>query len=630
MRRNWTKCVLALNTLAILFTVSGCQDIEFEDTPTQYEVGIYAGGAQTRTEMLPDGLGTVWAPDDQLAVWARNSSGAYFLSNQIFSSYGIDGNHGYFTATLSSPMPADTYTYMCSYPAPVSVSGTRATFLLPTQQDGKAGGGADIMIATPVQGQALNAMNDKDVPYNPVSLQMNRLTHQFRFWIPIGENNLGEDIKKIEITMPRKIAGNLVANLQSPLQNLDLSNGTSTITLDLLEPLGESDYNGKSGEADFAYAVIFPDLNPDNVYGDSDFMNITVYGNSGKSTLDPISLSGRAFLPGHSTPVRLLPKEPDVYCSLNIKTGQNNIGEALWSITISSEGEQLFKYNNTSGTYHNIDYTKEFNGTEGKAEFDAIVNAVAAGKAVLNFETNHASVDIQMPPDMLKKNGNNASLNLGDVPYLLYEDFSNAPAYAKNDTYKATTDSDIGTDGFLLNSYLSQNGWNASRFGIIQEDCIRINCRYEGAVFAYRKYCGRLDTPALKYLKQGASVDVVIEYDRAISIPPGYNLDTSGAKAKYYVGYHNKSENSTYGAIGIGNTSESNITGDATIVHNAGPYASENVGNMTTETITIPSATNQTRMVFYVNTTESKIVFLGMNSCYYLYLDNIKVYIKSN
>ena len=103
----------------------------------------------------------------------------------------------------------------------------------------------------------------------------------------------------------------------------------------------------------------------------------------------------------------------------------------------------------------------------------------------------------------------------------------------------------------------------------------------------------------------------------------------STAKAKYYVGHHTKSESNTLGAIGIGSTSESSITGDSNIVFTSGLHASENVGNMSHHSVTIPSATNATRAVFYVNTTETKVVFLGMNSCYYLYLDNIKVYIKN-
>lgn len=624
MRFNLTRKVLDFLVLGVLLLIS-CQNEDMqiivpEDQP--HTVGIYAGDVTTRTGMLEDGLSTVWVSGDKISLWAKNSSGSYTLANQEFTTYGIEGSLGFFTSELSSPMPSGEYTYYACYPNPKSVNDTKVTFAIPAVQDGKAGEGVDIMISDPVVGPALNSINN-DQPYNDVSLVMNRMTHHLRFWIPKGENHLGEDIKKIEITMPENIVGTYYTDFTKPYEYKDLGSGSKTVTLELDEPLTESDF--ESGQ--FAYAVIYPSGTD---YTSADYMYITVYGNSGKSTLDPIPLQGRTFRAGHSTPVRLLPKAPSIYCSMKIRTGRNNIGEPLWNIKISADGNTLFNYANTTSAYHNIEYLQEYHGASGKESFDALVNAILNGKAVLNFETNNASVDIPMTAGMLDLNGNSGELYLGDVPYLLYEDFSDAKSYAMNDGYAASTNSDTGTTGYLLDGYLPNAGWNASRFGLIEGDCVRINCRYEGAVFAYRKYCGRLDTPAFKYIKPGKSVNVVIEYDKAFSIPAGYNLDTSGAKAKYYVGHHTKSETSTLGAIGIGNTSESNITGDSNIVFTSDVHASENVGNMSSHSVTIPSATNATRAVFYVNTTETKVVFLGMNSCYYLYLDNIKVYIKSN
>ncbi len=55
-----------------------------------------------------------------------------------------------------------TYTYMCCYPVPSSVNGTKATFNLPAVQDGKASGGADIMIATPVEHGPLAPVPDPE------------------------------------------------------------------------------------------------------------------------------------------------------------------------------------------------------------------------------------------------------------------------------------------------------------------------------------------------------------------------------------------------------------------------------------------------------------------------------------
>lgn len=623
MRFNLIRKVIDFLVLGVLlFTSCLNEDLQITSPEEQpHTVGIYAGDVTTRTEMLEDGLSAVWVAGDKISLWAKNSAGNFTLSNQYFTTYGLEGGLGYFTSELDAPMPEGDYTYYACYPNPKSVNGTRVTFDIPAVQKGDAGAGADIMISDPVVGPELNSINNEQ-PYNKVSLTMNRLTHHLRFWIPKGENHLGEDINRIEITMPDNIVGTFYSDLSKPTEYKDLGSGSKTVAIELDEPLKESDFSS----AQFAYAVIYPN---GTEYTSADYMYITVYGNSGKSTLDPIPLEGRTFLPGHSTPVRLLPKEPAIYCSMKIRTGTNNVGEPLWNIKISLDGKTLFNYANTSSAYHNIEYLQEYHGASGKETFDELANAVLSGKAVLNFETAHASIDLPITAGMLTLDGNSGELDLGDVPYLLYEDFSNAGAYAMNDGYAASTNSDTGTSGYLLNGYLPNAGWNASRFGLIEGDCVRINCRYEGAVFAYRKYCGRLDTPAFKWIKPGTSVNVVIEYDKAFYIPAGYNLDTSAAKAKYYVGHHTKSESNTLGAIGIGNTSESNITGDSNIVFTSGLHASENVGNMSHHSVTIPSATNATRAVFYVNTTETKVVLLGMNSCYYLYLDNIKVYIKN-
>lgn len=582
------------------------------------EVGFYAGGAETRTEMLSDGLSAVWVPGDEIAVWARSSSGAYVLSNQVFKTYGLDGSLGYFTSTLNSPMPSGNYTYFCCYPVPTSISGTTARFTIPSVQDGKVTGGTDIMVATPIQGPALRSINNEE-PQNDMSMVMNRMTHQFRFWIPTGMNGLGEEVEKIEITMPDKIVGELVTDLSSPLTYMDIANGSNTVTLDLSNPLGESDFET---DPEFACAAVFA---ADEVYSPSDFMKITVYSNSGKSVLDPIPLEGRRFQAGHSTPVRLLPKEPSIYCSVRIRTGHNYIGEPLWNIRISSGGETLFTYSNTAGTYHNIEHLQEYNGVSGKKSYDALVDAVANGKAVLNFETQHASVDIPMTKDMMAHNGNSAVLNLGDVPYLLYEDFSSAKNYAKDNKYSGSIDSDTNNKGYLLDGYLPNAGWNASRFELIEGDCININCRFEGWAATFSRYCGRFDTPALKWIKPNTSAEIILEFDRAFYVPVGYNMDDSSIPhARYKVGYHTKSQSSA-----INGVNSNSVNSSATIVKTSGLYKSENIGAMTHESLNITSVTNQTRIVFFADTDRTKpdkSAFLGNNSCYYLYLDNIKIY----
>ena len=143
MTRNWTIKVRALLVLATA-AFTGCHD-ELHDTQSfAHHVGFYAGGGQTRTIMQSNGLSTDWQKDDELALWAKGSSGDFVLQNQLFKNYGSEHSRGFFTSSLSAVMPEDVYTYYCCYPVPLSVEGTRATFNLPAVQDGRASGGADV------------------------------------------------------------------------------------------------------------------------------------------------------------------------------------------------------------------------------------------------------------------------------------------------------------------------------------------------------------------------------------------------------------------------------------------------------------------------------------------------------
>ena len=173
--------------------ISSCMDdfkmeVPGVETSGKVKVGFFAGGTQTRTAMLPNGLSAEWVSGDEIAVWAMNSSGSYTLANQTFGTYGIDASHGFFTSTLDAAMPEDTYTYYCCYPTPLSVNGTQVTFNVPAEQDGKAGNGADIMVATPVRHAALTAIPEPEA-HSGMSMSMNRMMHQFRFWIP-GSNTI--------------------------------------------------------------------------------------------------------------------------------------------------------------------------------------------------------------------------------------------------------------------------------------------------------------------------------------------------------------------------------------------------------------------------------------------------------
>ena len=620
MRRKWTKDVRALLTLAALIASQSClsdiQDFTVEkDSPVK--VGFYAGGrSETRTHMMPNGLSAEWESGDEVAVWAKNSSGSYLLTNQIFKTYGLDGQRGFFTSELASAMPDGTYTYMCCYPVPESVAGTKATFLIPSQQDGKVSGGSDVMIATPVKHGALAPIPESE-DHSGMSMRMNRMLHQFRFWMPQGANTLGEDLEQIIVSMPQNIAGTMTADVADPSAAVTLENGVKEITLNLSEPIGESaDFD----DASFACVSVFP---YDGKYSASDFMNVVLYSKRYKSTLAPISLAGRTFAAGHSTPVILRPETVEEYYRLTMKVGDNLIGEPLANVTIAFNGSPWYTYTNTSEEgAGNFVHSVEALGVDGKAAYDLIINSIESGSATYIYETEHALVNRPLTADMMKYDGNRIVLDLGDVPYLIYEDFTNAKHTAHDDDYSGTSDTNLG--GYVLDGYMPVNGWNASRFYIVEGEYVRINCRYEAAVLTYAKYCGRLDTPALKYLKEGASVDVRLEFDYEFNVPAGYNMnDSSEPVSMYYIGTHTTSESSSIKGI-KGNAVDDDAMG-------FGPFTPGTIADMKSASVMLPSVGASTRIAFFVSTTrgQSDVNFLGNNSNYYLYLDNIKVYINN-
>lgn len=621
MRQICTHIVRLVSALIGILMLSSClDDLNLVVSPKpqeNIEVGFYAGGAQTRTTMLDNGLSAAWTAGDELAVWAKNYSGLYTLNNQRFETYGIDGKYGFFTTTLSNPMPDGQYTYYCSYPVPLSVDGTMATFNIPAVQDGKVTGGADIMIATPTTHSALTTVPDPE-DHSGLSLHMNRMVHQLRFYMPEEYTNLTEPINKIVFTMPSDVVGEVAADIAAPGSVLRMSEGSRTVTLNLTEPIYAS---SSFDEASFACAAICPS---ESESGPSDVMNITVYSKHYKAVLEPISLGGRQFLAGHSTPVRLMPQVCDEYYRLTMNIGDNHIGEPLSNVTIAFNGTPWYTYNNTSEEGNgNFTHSVESLNSDGREAYDLIVNSIREGKATYIYETEHALVNRPLTSDMMSCDGNNIVLELGEVPYLLYEDFSSSKQVAHDDDYSPGMSNDTNVKGYLLDDYMSQNGWNAARFSIIEEDFIRINCRYQSGAWVVGRYCGRLDTPALKYLKEGATVDVVVEFDEAFSIPTGSSVkDEAYKSARYKVGYHSKSESSAIDAV----TSDK-VNNNSSIVKTSGKYGNQDLANMTHDSVVIPDAGHSTRIVFYADT-EYERKAIASNLVYYLYLDNIKVYIR--
>lgn len=613
VRRILTKIANLIGLFAGLTLIASCQHDQPRSPETnQLTVGFYAGGVATRTVIGENGLSAAWEEGDKMAVWAKNSSGNYTLSRTVFGMYGVGGSTGVFSATLDAPMEEDRYMYMAAYPVPKNVQGTIASFDLSDEQDGKASGGSDIMIADPVMHGPLTSIPKPD-DHSTMRLSMNHILHHLRFYVPEGTDMEGESVRDIFVTMPKAIAGTVKADLADPDAAATLVDGTNSVMIEMAQPISVS--NGTS--KDYAIMAMYTD---GSSYGDDDYMQLTAYSKSYKFSVAPIALSGRTFLPGHSTPVRLVPTSKEKFFRVVMTMGMNNIGETVRKISIVDGDSEVYSYLNEDGKYSNIKIFEEFLGEAGEAGYISICNAVKGGSAKLVFETDHAIVEKNLRASDIAVDDNVARLDLGEVPYLLYENFDNALDSEENDSYSAGTSSDMNLGGHLLDEFMPVPGWNAARYKIIGGDAIRINCRYQSGAWVVGRYCGRLDTPAMSYIKPGVTVSVRIEYDNAFYVPAGMSYDDSNSDMAFYkLGTHELAVDSA-----INGYNYNDIDNNINLIYNSPQRRSEDISNMSHISHVVDGVNRNTRFAFFACTARNSS-HIAANCVYYLYLDNIQV-----
>ena len=578
-------------------------------------VGFRVGGEQTRTQINDDGRSTSWSKDDRIALWARNEASEFTLNAQPFDIYyrSVNNAGAYFTSTLPQAMAEGRYTYYAAYPLPESLDGTKATFTISAVQDGRVGSGTDIMIATPAEASQLGPLeNGPDL-----SLTMQHMLHVLRFYIPEGDNVLGEPVERIVLTMPQQIAGRATADITDPDGGMTLAEGGNTVELNLTEPLDAS----TAAEYAYACAAIFPSTQ----YGADDVMQVSLYSKNYAATVDDILLAGRTFAAGHVTPVPLRPKLKEFQNRIRFTIGANNLGEDVQTITLTApEG---VNWSETGGNVLSFDAAKLNGGGYYDLDFDTyasvtLYEALANQPVTVQFESENAIVysDITMPDTSI---GTSTDVTL-DVPYLYFEDFSTTTKSSNYDDNSSLSITDAtGGDAIDLSSESWPQGWTGSRCGLEAGKAVRVSCRAE-KVLVSGAYNGRIDSPAMSAIKDGCSVKLRVQFD--------YSFNREGNRSsnlQHYLafGYH-----STAGPIETsGQNSNPNYTIDANIASGlTGDF------NGSYDNINLPAdyavdgCTSTTRFAWesYITTFDAFSGFF--NSYYYnnwVYIDNIRVQI---
>jgi hypothetical protein len=512
----------------VLFLVGCAKDDFITIGDSRGEKAVYGfgvGGGTTRTFINDDGVTISWDKDDKVVLWAKaKGSDSYTLSNKTFDTWFVsaDNSQAYFTAKLDSQMPDsgdenknDDYTYYVCYPLPQSVSGTTATFNLPSTQDGKMGGGADIMVAQgtgPALAKLYTPANPNDSNVVPdyvikegVKLQMKHLIHALRFYVPQGKWGFpqGETVERIVFTMPANVAGTVTADVAAESPALSSpTNATNTISLNLKEPIGPSAADGNGiVNYDYACASIIP-----NTY--SGDMTVKVYSQT-KASQVTIPIDNRKMAAGHITPVGLNSSKTVNQYVLRIKWGGNNLGENVNKITFHNEnGNEVSALTITDitnkfkkvGDYYDIDLS-----FGNQSDIDA-VKALAGKNITVKYDSDHAIVSTNFIFPSGIENGFFHEETL-TVPYLFFEDFSTVSSISSNDEYESGFNS--GSKSAV--SFLS--GWTGARIGAQAGTSIRIASRRETSA----DYPARVDSAPLSGIKDGKTVNIKVTYDYGVN-----------------------------------------------------------------------------------------------------------------
>lgn len=542
----YLKTILRIILVSAGVALCGCGDFESTESeviPSSVNVVFAVGNTpRTRTEYDVETKRFVWNDGDKIAVWAKSPDGSYALDNQAFRLMAVasDKSEAYFTATLQSPMAEGTYSYYMTYPLPESMGGMTATFTVPSVQDGTASDGVDIIVAEPISGPALEPVKEAApiVSDDVLNVRMRHLLHFLRFYIPEGNNLLGEPVKRIEFTMPRAVAGNVSVDV-TDASTASLGDGVNGMTLELTKPIDASADGMES-----AVAGIFP---PRMAYSAGDRITVDAYSEN-KCASVSFSLAGRDFAAGHTTkvPLKMTEAKPIEY-ELKFMLASNNLGEDVQDIRITLPDDAVWP--GLSSSELRID-----SGNDGlvrigdtyvfRTKDKAFFKGLSSKRLAVTYESESAVVSETVTlGDFSSSIRGECELN---CPYLFFEDFSWVEGFNSNDEYGWSSLGSFSPHLFAPYTIDAENpwspekgGWSAARAGAQAGTAIRIACRRETRL---ANYSARADSPFLSGLKDGKTVNLDITYD--------YSMGREGTPKiaqTVYFGYITTSKNPSSG-----------------------------------------------------------------------------------
>ena len=563
--------------LPALFALSCSNESVVSTGNGKIEVSIgQSATIKTRTLIAEDGYSARWSGGDQIAIWAANESNDFELVAEPFTMYHLSSiwETAVFTATIS-PLTGSSYTYYATYPVPNSVSGTMATFNLPSTQLGSNSMGVrDIMVARPTVAGALN-----EAKVTELDMLFTHKMHAMRIVLPESTMN-GMDITRVEMVFPTAVVGDVTVDITDPAAETTLANGSNTLNIEI--PAGY-----KAGE--YIWAMIYPT----ELVGD-----VTYRAWAGEyASKERVITLNKSAQPSHISPMSIPVPDPEPATTFIIDIPTNNLGEQFNTLTIlNSNGEVVKSFT----PRENNRYSWVING-----EFDGSIYADQT------FTFRYDSPNAIVEKAVVFNNYNHYGVNnyTTEVPYLFFEDFScittEGESYGNNDYNKGD---DRNQPGNSLDGIMCTPGWNAARYWTTGS-CMRINARSQATkifvLFASQHY-GRLDTPQLKNLKSGADVKIKVTFDAGGYIDDeSSSFSTSGVHVALatHTNAANPIDGIPVGTSGLGQNYSTTLA-DFGTTH----YTFQNLtdvgenafgGTFPTFSTDVASATADTRLCFY-------------------------------
>ncbi len=574
-------------------------DYDSHEAGVEVALGVSGSSTDTRTSPNSEYNRFFWDKGDKVAVWAKSEDGTYSFENYTFrllASTDTPSSVAWFTSTLPAAMAEGTYTYYMCYPLPESVSGTVAAFTVPSVQNGDLSGGSDIIVAVPVQGSALGPIPEDGVVGDEVLVKMKHMLHFLRFYIPEGENILGEPVERIVLTMPQSVAGKLAVDV-SDISNRTVTGGKSVIRIDLADSLEES----TSSERHYAGVAILP---ADSVYSSSDSMQVKIISRNYYSALT-YSLDGRSFEPGHVTSVALRPEGLEEKYILDFVLASNNLGEDVRSLTLTLPSgvnwpgteSNVYVYAKSDGSVINVGDTFRL-GTSEEEEFKAL----SSKSVTISYDSESALVSQTLTLGDLS-GGKKVELSL-DCPYLFFEDFSGVESFNSGDKHSNSNAGSKDPKVF--------DGWSVARAGAQAGTAIRLACHRETG---FANYPARGDSPFLSGLKEGKTVSLDVQFNYSMGREEGGLGKKPEASQTVYLGYITTSDNLKSG------DDTGTFPTSFTLNETTGSYT--NINHLSQHTLTDVQA--PIRLSWR---TITETVWDTSNSTCWLYIDNVKVKIS--